>query len=113
MADVEPLFTSEGIARARAVIDEPGLPAIDLVLTPDAARIFDEHAGTHMGERFAIVVDGVVRSASSINAAEFGGEARISGGSAEDVVATVALLTSGPLPVALDEVGFGPCEGSG
>src|SRR5688572_29235604 len=81
MADVEPLFTGEGIASARAVIDESGLPAIELVLAPDAAGIFDEHASAHQGERFAIVIDGVVHAAPAINAQEFGGEALISGGS--------------------------------
>jgi hypothetical protein len=110
MADTEPLFTGEGIATARAVVDESGLPAVDLVLSAEAARIFDDHADDHFGERIAIVIDGSVWSAPALNAPDFDGEARISGGTPEDVVVIAALMGSGPLPAPLEELRFGACD---
>ena len=83
MTDIEPLFTADGIAAARAIMDESGLPAVEVRLTTEAARIFDDHAAGHLGQRIAIVIDGIVRTAPVINAPDFGGEARISGGTTQ------------------------------
>jgi hypothetical protein len=112
MADVEPLFTGAGIAGARAGVDEFERPVVDLELAPEAARIFDEHAEAHFGEQFAIIVDGIVEVAPSINVMEFGGRVQIAGAlTLEEAQRIVALLRSGPLPVALEEVTFGRCSG--
>jgi preprotein translocase subunit SecD len=114
LAAIEPLFTSDGLEEVHAVIDDLGMPSIEIRLNADAARVFDEHAAEHLGERFAIVVDGVIVSAPSINAAEFGGEVRISGAmEAEEALALVAVLGSDALPARLAEVRLGPCPDAG
>jgi preprotein translocase subunit SecD len=111
MVDLEPLFATDGVASARAVRDDSGIPAIELTLTDEAARSLDDHAAGHQGERFAIVVDGVVGSAPVIRARSFDGEARISGSwSLDEALLMAAILGAGPLPAPLDEVRLDPCD---
>ncbi len=77
---VEPLFGGEGVVQRRASArDQTGQPAIDVVLGPDAAAAFDAYAAAHFGGRFAIVLDGMVVGAPTINATQFNGRAQISG----------------------------------
>ena len=76
---VEPLFGSEGIEAATVGSDMMDQPAVELVFTPAAAMLFDDYAATHLGERFAMVLDGVVLVAPTINARAFDGRAQISG----------------------------------
>ena len=59
-------------------------------------------------EQFAIVLDGIVQSAPSINATSSGGRAQISGGfsSASEVNQLVTVLNYGALPDSIEEVSF-------
>jgi hypothetical protein len=77
--DAAPLFGGEQIASASLGTDQLDHPAIDLVLTPEGARLMDNWAAAHFQERFAIVLDGTVVSAPSINATSFNGQIQISG----------------------------------
>src|SRR5688500_17055150 len=79
MADIELLFTGIEIASAQPGTDPNGLLAVDIQLKETGARIFDEHAEEFFVQRFAIVLDGIVQSAPSINARNFNGQAQISG----------------------------------
>jgi preprotein translocase subunit SecD len=107
MAEVEPLFTGVEIANVRAGVDEFQRPAVDMELKETGARIFDEHAAAHFGEQFAIVLDGTVQSAPSINATRFGGRAQISGSfTVEEMNSLVTVLRFGSLPLEIREVGF-------
>jgi preprotein translocase subunit SecD len=102
------LFSGDQINVARPG-QEPntGLPAVDFELKGDGARIFDEHAAAHQGERFAIVLDGRVISAPSINAAQFNGRGQISGNFTVDSMnELVTVLKFGSLPLEIREVGF-------
>lgn len=104
--DPTPIFDGSGVASAAVSSDEMGRPSISLTLTPDAAVLFDAYAAAHYGEWFAIVLDGIVVSAPSINATRFDGQAQISGSytlqEAEDLAIA---LGSGrlPAPVARTE----------
>jgi SecD/SecF fusion protein len=53
---------------------------VDLQFDSVGAKQFDDLADKHFGERFAILLDGVVQSAPTIQAHFFGGHASISGG---------------------------------
>jgi preprotein translocase subunit SecD len=103
-----PLFGREGIASAAVAQDQAGRQAVDLVLTADAAAFLDAHAGAHLGEQLAIVSDGVVFSAPTLNATRFGGRLQISGGFDDEHAASrlVALLQLPLLPGNVEEVSF-------
>jgi preprotein translocase subunit SecD len=108
MLDVEPLFNGTEISAAR--IGQHGTTGeivVNLELKETGARLFDEHADAHYGERFAIVLDGIVESAPSINATRFGGQAQISGDfTIEEATNLVTVLKFGSLPLEIREVGF-------
>ena len=98
---VVPLFGGEGVVQATVGSSQSGQPSVDVVLAPDAAAAFDAYAAAHFGGRFAIVLDGTVVGAPTINATRFDGRAQISG--TFDVAAVrqlVAILTGGVLPVS-------------
>jgi len=108
MLDVEPLFNGTEIAAARIGQHQTtGEVVVNLELKETGARLFDEHADAHFGERFAIVLDGIVESAPSINATRFGGQAQISGDfTIEEATNLVTVLKFGSLPLEIREVGF-------
>jgi preprotein translocase subunit SecD len=102
-----PIFNGKEISAARPGQTQTGLPAVDLELKSEGARLFDEYAASHQGERFAIVLDGIVQSAPTINAARFNGQAQISGSfTPAEVNQLVLVLRYGSLPLEIKEVGF-------
>ena len=74
-----PIFGGDQISAARPGTTQTGLLAVDIELKSPGAALFDQYAAAHFGERFAIVLDGIVQSAPTINATRFGGQAQISG----------------------------------
>ena len=96
-------------ARAR-VQDLGGTWTVDLTFTDRGSDAFDEAAAqcNPPGEqcpsgRLAIVLDGVVQSAPTIQQSEFGGEAQITGDFSESEARNLALvLRYGSLPVQLE-----------
>jgi SecD/SecF fusion protein len=101
--DSQPVLTSSDVEMA-TVDAEPttGNPAVNIVLTADGALAFDAFAAVHQGERLAIVVDGIVLSAPTINETRFGGRAQISGNfTLEEAQDLAAMLAAGPLPLDL------------
>src|SRR5690606_7689079 len=76
--DTTPIFSGNEIQSAAPSADELGRPAVSLQLKETGARLFDEYAAENFGQRFAIVLDGNVMSAPSINATRFNGQAQIS-----------------------------------
>lgn len=111
--DPTPVFDSSGLSSASLSEDQLGKPAIALTLDEDAAAAFDAFAAAHYGERFAIVMDGIVLSSPSINATEFNGQAQISGDfSVDGALDMVTIIATGPLPAVVTEVGTGaPVDG--
>ena len=109
---IEPLFGSDGIADASIGSDQLDQPAVDIVLSQEAARVFDDFAAAHLGERFAIVRDGLVLSAPTINATSFNGRAQISGAFDRAAIASlVAIVRGGVLPVTAEIVNLCPAAG--
>ena len=110
--EVEPLFDGTGVAAARIGLDQAtGETVVNLELTDTAARLFDEYAEQvydhpDPNDRlFAVVLDGKVASAPSINAPRFGGQAQISGSfTVDEASALAAAIQAGqslPYPVAV------------
>ncbi len=109
---VEPLFGGEGVVQASIGSNQSGLASVDVVLGPDAATAFDAYAAAHYGGRFAIVLDGTVVGAPTINATRFEGRAQISGGfDLPAVQQLVAILTGGVLPVTAEVLTVCPAIG--
>lgn len=107
--DLPALFTGEQIEVARPGFDEQGRRTVDFELAPEGARLFDEYAARAFpqNEQFAIVLDGEVISAPTINAPRFGGRGQISGGFTQaEVTNLVTVLRFGALPLELEEVSF-------
>ncbi len=105
--DTTPIFSGDQISAARAGTTQTGLLAVDLELKERAANLFDDYAAAHYGERFAIVLDGKVIEAPTINATSFNGRAQISGGFTTSTMNDLVIkLKFGSLPLEIKEVGF-------
>ncbi|MDQ6860422.1 MAG: protein translocase subunit SecD [Verrucomicrobiota bacterium] len=79
---------------------------VNLELDSEGAKKFDQLAADHFHERFAILLDGGVQSAPSINAKYFGGRAMISGGRmGEKEARNLSSVLENPLqtPVSIEE----------
>jgi preprotein translocase subunit SecD len=107
--NLRPLFGGEQIRLARAGFDRFNQPAVDFELHPEGARLFDEFAATAYSatnpQQFAIVLDGTVISAPTVNAPRFGGQGQISGNFTSSEAANLVLvLRYGALPAEIEEV---------
>jgi SecD/SecF fusion protein len=98
-----PDLTGDHITRATAVYQNQW--EVSLELDAEGAKRFDELAAAHYQERFAILLDGAVQSAPSINAKYFGGRASISGRMGETESRNLASVLENPLqtPVSIEE----------
>jgi preprotein translocase subunit SecD len=104
---LEPLFAGEQVRTSRAGTDRFGQPAVDFELHDEGSRLFAEYtrraAGT--GEQFAIVLDGEIISAPTVNEPITGGRGQISGNfTSSEVGRLVTVLRYGALPAELEEV---------
>jgi preprotein translocase subunit SecD len=104
----EPIFSGDQIASAGPGQNPTtGQLIVQLELKSRGADLFDEFAAAHYRERFAIVLDGIVISAPSIEATNYNGRAQISGNFTTDSMnELVTVLKFGSLPLAIEEVGF-------
>jgi SecD/SecF fusion protein len=78
-------------------------------LKPNGARLFEDYTAAHIGEYFAIVIDGKVISAPVINSAIPGGHVEITQGGVggyglQEAQNLVAILQFGELPFSIVEV---------
>jgi len=107
-ADLAVIFSGDKVKSAAPGFTDAGLRAVNLTLTDEGARLFDQYAAAHYGEQFAIVLDNIVESAPVIRATRFGGQAQISGSftSQAEVNQLVTVLNYGALPNAIEEVSF-------
>src|SRR5436190_11453497 len=99
-----PDLTGDHITHAHAAFQNEW--EVSLELDAEGAKRFDELAAGHFQERFAILLDGAVQSAPSINAKYFGGRAQISGGRMGETEArNLASVLENPLqtPVSIEE----------
>jgi preprotein translocase subunit SecD len=99
------LLTGEVVRTARAAFSQnEGKWYVQLYLTGKGSPAFDAMAAAHKGEQIAIVLDGVVKSAPTIDATSFNGKPTITGSFSQGEAKDLALvLRYGALPVQLKE----------
>lgn len=94
--------SGENLKDSQADFDQNNMPVVSTVFDATGARRFAKLTTEHVGERFAIVLDGKVLSAPVIREPIPGGRGQISGGftlqGAKDLA---VLLRSGALPAPL------------
>ncbi len=99
----ETLLPGRFIEDTRVEIDSWGQPYIALEFDSEGAQIFAEITGTHVGERLAIILDNVVKSAPVIKTRIPDGKAVIEGRfTLEEANELRIILKSGALPIPFD-----------
>ena len=97
--------SGESLKDSQADFDQNNMPVVTTVFDTAGARRFARLTTEHVGERFAIVLDGRVLSAPAIREPIPGGRGQISGGftlqGAKDLA---VLLRSGALPAPLSVI---------
>ena len=94
-------LTGEVIEEAVATFQNEWI--VNVSFNDQGSVLFDQMAAANFGKEVAIVLDGVVESAPTINATEFDGQAVISGAFDEDEAKNLALvLRFGALPVEFE-----------
>ncbi|MFN7110707.1 MAG: protein translocase subunit SecD, partial [Brevundimonas sp.] len=97
------LVSGENLTRAGVGADESGRPAIDFRFDAAGARRFGEATAANLGKPFAIILDGKVISAPTIQTAITTGSGQITGQfSIQEASTLVNLLNGGALPAPLN-----------
>ena len=104
---VRPEMTGGMIADAQVTIGQSveymGQPIVDLWTTDDGVRRFRTITGSHIGERLAIVLDGAVYSAPTIQSKIMNGRSIITGsGTQEEAKDLAIVLRAGALPAEVE-----------
>ena len=111
-------LTGETIKDAQPGVDQYGLPSVKLAFNEKGRKIFAEITASHINERLAIALDGVVKLAPVINQKIDSGEAEITrrgGFSPEEANDISIVLRSGALPAPMvieEERTIGPLLGA-
>jgi len=107
--------TGRELRSARPSVDENNRPAVSFSLNNEGAAKFADVTGKNIGRLLAIVLDGQVQSAATIES-RIGAEGRIAGNFTQEEVQNLSLiLRSGALPARLDyleEQTIGPSLGA-
>lgn len=110
--DRSPVVTGENLVDAQPVFDQNNLPAVSFRFDSAGARVFGDYTAAHVGQPFAIVLDGEVISAPVIQSHIPGGTGIITGHFAvEESTELAVLLRAGALPAGmtfLEERTIGP-----
>ncbi len=101
-ADLQPAaFTGEILQNAETSYDEFGQPVVSFQIRGQDARAFGQFTSQNIGQRMAIVLDGTVVSAPSING-RIDASGQITGQFTVDEASDLSLvLRSGSLPISL------------
>ena len=95
------LFGWDGIRTIVADTNQQGFSVLQVTLRPAAAAAFGDYTAAHIGEFFAILIDGRVVSAPSINEEIRGGVMQVSAGDLDGQMnAAMAILLGGEQPRA-------------
>jgi preprotein translocase subunit SecD len=93
--------TGQDLRNARPSVDENNRPAVSFTLSTDGARKFGKVSGENIGRQLAIILDGHVQSAPTLES-RINSEGRISGSFTPEEVQNLSLiLRSGALPADL------------
>ncbi|MBE3637040.1 protein translocase subunit SecD [Mangrovicoccus algicola] len=106
------VVSGEDLTDAQPSFDQNGRPAVSFRFNPGGARRFGDFTAGHIGEPFAIVLDGEVVSAPVIQSHIAGGSGIITGNfDVEESTQLAVLLRAGALPAEmtfLEERTIGP-----
>ncbi len=98
-----PVVTGEDLVDAQPSFDQNGRPAVTFRFDPSGARRFGDYTAENIGNPFAIVLDGEVISAPTIQSHIPGGSGIITGRfTLEESTELAVLLRAGALPAGLD-----------
>jgi preprotein translocase subunit SecD len=107
--------TGQDLRSARASVDENNRPAVSFTLSNEGGRKFGKVSGENIGRQLAIILDGRVQSAPTLES-RINAEGRITGSFTPEEVNDLSLkLRSGALPAKLDyleEQTIGPTLGA-
>lgn len=110
--DQVPVVSGDELTDARPETDQNGYPAVGFRFNPTGARAFGDFTQNHIGEPFAIVLDGKVISAPVIQSHIAGGSGIITGHfTSQEATDLALLLRAGALPAGmtfLEERTIGP-----
>lgn len=108
--------TGRDLRNARPTVDEYNTPAVSFTLNSEGVSKFSRATAANVGRQMAIVLDGQVQSAPTIESAITSAEARITGRFTQQEVRDLSLvLRSGALPASLtylEEREVGPSLGA-
>jgi len=98
-------FSGEHVARAFPFFDQQGW-GVSLEFDSEGAQLFDNLAAENRGNRLAILLDGDVQSAPTLQTDHFGGRAQITGHFTEQEARDLASALENPLrvPVQIEAV---------
>ncbi|HEX5241381.1 MAG TPA: protein translocase subunit SecD [Candidatus Limnocylindrales bacterium] len=105
-----PLFNGTEVSSATVGTNQQGQRVVDFVLKDNGKNLFAQYTAAHIGGFFAIVLDGSVISAPTINQSIPGGTVEISAGatvggfSLQDAQNLVNVLRFGSLPFPVQEI---------
>ncbi len=104
-----PLFSGDQVQSASIGQDQSGGLTVDFVLKGDGAKLFGDYTGAHVGDYFAITLDGTVISAPVIRNAIPNGQVQIESGGiggfpAKEANSLVTVLKFGSLPFPITEL---------
>jgi protein-export membrane protein SecD len=109
------LLTGATLINAKVDLKEFGEPNVSIEFNKEGAKIFADITEKNIGKYLAMVLDGIVQSAPSINSKIPGGKAAISGNfSDEDAKLLATALRAGALPApvkVIEERTVGPSLG--
>jgi preprotein translocase subunit SecD len=107
--------TGQDLRNARASVDENNRPAVSFTLSNEGGRKFGKVSGENIGRQLAIILDGRVQSAPTLES-KINTEGRITGSFTPEEVQNLSLiLRSGALPATLtylEEQTIGPSLGA-
>jgi preprotein translocase subunit SecD len=103
------LFSGDQIAAASIGNDQAGLRTVDFVLKDEGKSLFANYTADHVGDYFAVVLDGKVITAPVIQSSIPGGQVQISqngigGYPLADAQNLVTILQFGQLPYPIQEL---------
>ncbi len=98
-----PFMTGEVVTDSSIGSDNLGNLEVQVAMSAEGSQIWGQYTSQNVGNRIAIVLDGQVQSAPSINEPILGGNTSISGSfTAEEAKQLQTVLETGALPVTLD-----------
>ncbi|MEZ5715654.1 MAG: protein translocase subunit SecD [Paracoccaceae bacterium] len=103
LLDAVPVVTGEDLVDAQPSFDQNGFPAVNFRFDGAGGRRFGDYTAENIGKPFAIVLDGKVISAPTIQSHIAGGSGIITGNfTLEESTELAVLLRAGALPAGLD-----------